>query len=27
MTQPKAEHLASLININRSIAAGLRGKA
>jgi len=27
MTTPKREHLVSLININRDIAAGLRGKA
>jgi len=26
MTQPKAGHLTSLINVNRSIAAGLRAK-
>ena len=27
MTKPKREHLASIIQINRGIAAGLRGKA
>jgi flagellar protein FlaF len=27
MTKPKPEHVASLIRINRGIAAGLRGKA
>jgi flagellar biosynthesis activator protein FlaF len=27
MTQPKPEHLISIININRGIAAGLRDKA
>ena len=27
MTDPQPNHLASLININRGIAAGLRGKA
>jgi flagellar protein FlbT len=27
MTNPKPDHLASIININRGIAAGLRGKA
>jgi flagellar protein FlaF len=27
MTEPKAEHVESLIRINRGIAAGLRGKA
>ncbi len=26
MTNPKPQHLTSLININRGIAAGLRGK-
>jgi len=27
MTKPKPEHLTSIININRGLAAGLRGKA
>ncbi len=27
MTRPKPDHLASLIKVNRGIAAGLRGKA
>ena len=27
MTMPKPDHLISIININRGIAAGLRGKA
>jgi len=27
MTKPKPEHLTSMININRGLAAGLRGKA
>ncbi len=27
MTKPRPEHLTSIININRGIAAGLRGKA
>jgi len=27
MTAPKLEHLQSIVNINRSIAAGLRGRA
>jgi flagellar protein FlaF len=27
MTNPKPDHLTSIININRGIAAGLRGKA
>jgi hypothetical protein len=27
MTKPKADHLMSIIKINRGIAAGLRGKA